>query len=61
VANSKCFKIGASRPGFAVDAVRPVGVDRPWSSVDEQSARLQSKPEPPADATPAPEDLQPDD
>lgn len=54
---------GASRSGFAVDAARPVGVDRPWSSaaVDEQSAQLQSKPEPPADATPAPEDLQPDD
>lgn len=54
---------GASRSGFSVDAARPVGVDRPWSSaaVDEQSAQLQSKPEPPADATPAPEDLQPDD
>lgn len=57
-------KFGASRFGFTVDAVRPVGVDRPWSpaAVDEHSAaRLQSRSELPADATPAPEDLQPDD
>ena len=52
-----------SRPRFAVVAVRPAGLERPWSSAaaDEQAARLQSRSEPPADATPAPEDLQPDD
>jgi competence protein ComEC len=56
-------KSGALRPGFTVDAVRPVGVDRPWSSAaaDKQPAPLQSRPEPPVDATPAPENLQPDD
>jgi len=54
---------GASRPGFAVDVVRPVGVDRPWSSapVDEPPTQVQSKLAPPADATPAPEDLHLDD
>lgn len=56
-------RFAASRSGFAVDAVRPAGVRRPWSSAafDEQQARPGSKREPPADATPAPEDLQPDD
>lgn len=55
--------LDASRTGFAVVAVRPAGLKRPWSSAaaDEQPARLQSKPELPADATPAPGDLQPDD
>lgn len=63
VSRSGASNPGASRPGFAVDAVRPVGLRRPWSSAafDEQPARPGSKPEPSVDATPDPEDLQPDD
>lgn len=49
---------------FVVDAVRPNHVDRPWSAAtDETPASVGDRPEParPIDATPAADDLQPDD
>jgi competence protein ComEC len=52
-----------SRGGFAIDAVRPNGVDRPWSpAVDDQTEPENSTARPaparPVDATPAEADLQ---
>ncbi len=52
-----------TRGGFAIDAVRPNGVDRPWSpTVDNQAERENSTARPaparPVDATPAEADLQ---
>jgi len=50
---------------FVVDAVRPDHVDRPWSPAvgGEKSAHASTRPGPahPIDATPAADDLQPDD
>jgi len=50
---------------FVVDAVRPERVDRPWSPApaDEKPTSIGDRPEParPIDATPAADDLQPDD
>ena len=56
-----------TRTGFAVDAVRPRGVDRPWSPAvagdTEAEAILAPRPAipPPADATPAEADQQMED
>ncbi|HEY0300763.1 MAG TPA: hypothetical protein VGC36_05500, partial [Rhizomicrobium sp.] len=56
-----------TRDGFAVDAVKPGGVDRPWSPASGGEGELESnirapRPSPRAvDATPAEADLQPDD
>lgn len=52
--------------GYAVTAIRPRGVDRPWSRAiaeaePETSPRRPNRPAPPVDATPAESDLQPDD
>ena len=53
--------------GFAVDAVRPRGVDRPWSPAVAGAAATETtlapRPGParPVDATPAEADLQPED
>jgi competence protein ComEC len=54
-----------TRDGFAVDAVRPKGVDRPWSpavagDTEEETTTLASRPAVPraVDATPAEADLQ---
>ena len=55
------------RDGFAVDAVRPHGIDRPWSpavaGAPETEATLSLHPGParPVDATPAEADQQPED
>jgi competence protein ComEC len=55
-----------TRGGFAIDAVRPNGVDRPWSpAVDDQTEPENSTARPaparPVDATPAAADLQAED
>ena len=55
-----------TRGGFAIDAVRPNGVDRPWSpAVDDQTDPENSTARPaparPVDATPAEADLQAED
>jgi competence protein ComEC len=57
-----------NRSGFVIDAVRPVGLDRPWSpaisgeSEPESTIRIQGAPTPRSiDATPAESDLQPED
>jgi competence protein ComEC len=51
-----------TRGGFAIDAVRPNGVDRPWSPAVGDATEPESYPRPaiarPADATPAETDLQ---
>ncbi len=52
-----------TRGGFAIDVVRPNGVDRPWSpAVDEQTdpenSTVRPAPARPVDATPAEADLQ---
>ena len=53
--------------GFTIDAVRPRGLDRPWSRAipdEPQHDLIQSGRPPqnrPADATPAETDLQPED
>jgi competence protein ComEC len=51
--------------GFAVDAVKPKGLDRPWSPAiagdTEAEAILTVRPTAPRDATPAEADLQADD
>ena len=50
---------------FVVNAIRPQGVDRPWSPAvgDEKPAHITTRPKPvrPVDATPAAVDLQPGD
>jgi competence protein ComEC len=54
-----------TRDGFAVDAVKPRGLDRPWSpaGADDPEAELVVRPKPnvPHDATPAEADMQADD
>jgi competence protein ComEC len=54
-----------SRDEFGVDAVKPRGLDRPWSPAiagdAEAEATLRPKPASPRDATPAESDLQADD
>jgi competence protein ComEC len=54
-----------TRDGFAIDAVKPRGLDRPWSPAiagdTEAESILKPSPTVPADATPAETDLQPDD
>jgi competence protein ComEC len=56
-----------TRDGFAVDAVRPKGVDRPWSPAvaGDTEAETILAPRPavpsPADATPSEADLQTED
>jgi competence protein ComEC len=55
-----------TRGGFAIDAVRPNGVDRPWSpAVDDQTEPENTAARPaiarPVDATPAEADLQAED
>jgi competence protein ComEC len=56
-----------TRDGFAVDAVRPHGVDRPWSAAvagvveTETTLALRGGAARPVDATPAEADQQPDD
>jgi competence protein ComEC len=55
-----------TRGGFVIDAVRPNGVDRPWSpAVDGQTEPETSSPRPaparPVDATPTEADLQAED
>jgi competence protein ComEC len=55
-----------TRSGFAIDAVRPNGVDRPWSpAVADQTESESSTARPavtrPVDATPAEADLQAED
>jgi competence protein ComEC len=54
-----------TRDGFAVDAAKPRGLDRPWSpaSADDPEAELILRPKPnvPRDATPAEADMQADD
>jgi competence protein ComEC len=55
-----------TRSGFVIDAVRPNGVDRPWSAaVDDQTEPENSYARPaaarPVDATPAEADLQTED
>jgi competence protein ComEC len=52
--------------GYAITAIRPRGVDRPWSpaSVENEPETIAPRPNRPArpvDATPAENDLQPDD
>jgi competence protein ComEC len=58
-------RIPGNAKRFAVDAVRPAHVDRPWSPAvaDEKPATVDGRSEPgrPIDATPAAEDLQLDD
>ncbi len=56
-----------TRDGFAVDAVKPRGIDRPWSpavaGTAEAEATLAPRPSAarPVDATPAEADQQPED
>jgi competence protein ComEC len=55
-----------TRGGFAIDAVRPNGVDRPWSpAIDDQTepenGSARPAPARPVDATPAEADLQAED
>jgi competence protein ComEC len=56
-----------TRDGFTVEAVKPRGLDRPWSPAiagdTDTEATLLFTPQPtaPRDATPADADLQPDD
>jgi competence protein ComEC len=55
-----------TRGGFAIDAVRPNGVDRPWSpAIGDVAEPENSYPRPvivrPIDATPAEADLQAED
>jgi competence protein ComEC len=54
-----------TRDGFAVDAIKPRGLDRPWSPAaagdGEAEAILAPRPAVPRDATPAESDLQADD
>ncbi|GAB1716098.1 MAG: competence protein ComEC [Nitrobacter sp.] len=56
---------GDAKHNFIVDAVRPDHVDRPWSHAagDEKptNSGVRPKPKHPTDATPASDDLQPDD
>jgi competence protein ComEC len=55
---------GDAKHNFIVDAVRPSHVDRPWShAVGDKKPRIGagSKSARPTDATPASDDLQPDD
>ncbi|MBS0530071.1 MAG: competence protein ComEC, partial [Proteobacteria bacterium] len=55
---------GSTRHDFAITAIRPRGVDRPWSPAvgDETPARTTRRvPARPVDATPAAGDRQPDD
>jgi competence protein ComEC len=56
---------GDTKHIFAIDAVRPSHVDRPWSPAvgDEKPTNIGVRPRPerPIDATPAADDLQPDD
>ena len=47
-----------SRDGFAVDAVRPKGVDRPWSPAVPGDTEAESNIARPVDATPAEADQQ---
>jgi competence protein ComEC len=48
-----------TRGGFAIDAVRPNGVDRPWSPAVGEPTEPESPTAPrPVDATPAEVDLQ---
>ncbi|MBR0756827.1 ComEC family competence protein [Bradyrhizobium jicamae] len=55
------------RDGFVVDAVKPGGIDRPWSPAvpgdgePETTLRIPGAARPAVDATPAETDLQPDD
>jgi competence protein ComEC len=55
------------REGFVVDAVKPGGIDRPWSPAvpgdgePETMLRIPTAARPAVDATPAEADLQPDD
>ncbi|MGX9424787.1 MULTISPECIES: ComEC/Rec2 family competence protein [Bradyrhizobium] len=57
-----------NRNGFVIDAVKPAGLDRPWSPAvsgegePETTIRIQGAPAPRAiDATPSESDLQPED
>jgi competence protein ComEC len=54
-----------TRDGFAVDAAKPRGLDRPWSPAiaddPEPESILRPKPTVPHDATPAEADVQADD
>lgn len=56
---------GSAKHDFALNAIRPQGVDRPWSPAvhDEKPAHATTRPKPkhPVDATPAPADRQPED
>ena len=56
---------GDAKHNFVVNAIRPEGVDRPWSPAvgDEKPAHITARPKlvRPVDATPAAADLQPDD
>jgi competence protein ComEC len=61
--NQAAISLWRTRGGFAIDAVRPNGVDRPWSpAIDDQtepeSSTTRSAPARPVDATPAEADLQ---
>ena len=55
----------SAKSHFSVNAIRPDGVDRPWSPAvgDERPAHITTRPKlvRPVDATPAAADLQPDD
>jgi competence protein ComEC len=56
---------GSGKPNFAIAAIRPKGVDRPWSPAVGDDRPPQSAvrriPARAVDATPAPSDLRPDD
>jgi len=56
---------GSGKHNFAVTAIRPTGVDRPWSPAigdgRQPQGALRRTPARPVDATPAPSALRPDD
>ena len=54
---------GHGRHNFAVDAIRPAGVDRPWSPAPggDKPPHTATRPARAVDATPAAADLRPDD
>jgi competence protein ComEC len=55
---------GGEKTAFAIHAVRPAGIDRPWSPAGDEkptNIAVRAKPKRPVDATPAPDDLRVDD